>query len=76
MADLDKQALRARVRKGAHDVRTPLTSIGGFAQLLLENGTLSSDARENLGIILEEAKRLSVMLDAFFDEVTETLDDE
>jgi hypothetical protein len=36
----------------------------------------SSDARENLGIILEEAKRLSVMLDAFFDEVTETLDDE
>jgi signal transduction histidine kinase len=76
MADLDKQALRARVRKGAHDVRTPLTSIAGFAQLLMEDGTLPPDARENTGIILEEAKRLSVMLDAFFDEVTETLDDE
>ena len=76
MADLDKQALRARIRKAAHDARTPLTSIGGFAQLLLENGTLSLDARENVGIILEEAKRLSEMLDAFFDEVTETLDDE
>jgi signal transduction histidine kinase len=76
MADLDKQALRARVRKAAHDTRTPLTSIGGFAQLLLENGTLSTDARENVGIILDEAKRLSEMLDALFDEVTETLDDE
>lgn len=76
MAEFDKKALRARVRKGAHDVRTPLTSIAGFAQLLMENGTLSSDARENVGIILGEAKRLSEMLDAFFDEITETLDAE
>ena len=76
MADLDKQALRPRVRKAAHDARTPLTSIAGFAQLLLEDRTLSSDARENVGIILEEATRLSEMLDAFFDEITDTLDAE
>jgi signal transduction histidine kinase len=76
MADLDKQALRAQVRTAAHDVRTPLTSIAGFAQLLFEDRTLSSDARENVGTILEEAKRLSEMLDAFFDEITDTLDAE
>ena len=74
MADLDKQALRARVRRAAHDVRTPLTSIAGFAQLMMEDRALSADARENLGIILEESKRLSEMLDLFFDEVTGTLD--
>lgn len=66
--------LRTRVRKAAHDVRTPLTSIAGFAQLLIENVTLSEDARENAETILEEAKRLSKMLESFFDEVTVTLD--
>ena len=68
--------LRTRVRKAAHDVRTPLTSIAGFAQLLIEDGTLSADARENAETILEEAKRLSEMLESFFDEMTETLDAE
>ena len=68
--------LRARVRKAAHDVRTPLTSIAGFAQLLVEDETLSADARENAETVLQEAKRLSVMLESFFDEVTETLDAE
>ena len=66
--------LRARVRKAAHDVRTPLTSISGFAQLLIEDGTLSADARENAETVLEETRRLSEMLESFFDEVTETLD--
>jgi signal transduction histidine kinase len=74
MANLDKHSLRVRVRKAAHDVRTPLTSIAGFAQLSIEDMSLSPGARENMGIILEEAKRLSEMLDAFFDEVTQTLD--
>jgi two-component system OmpR family sensor kinase len=78
MNNSDDQAgkLRARVRKAAHDVRTPLTSIAGFAQLLLEDGTLSPGARENAETVLEEAKRLSEMLESFFDEVTETLDAE
>lgn len=74
MAELNKTALRARVRSAAHDVRTPLTSIAGFAQLLIEDKTLDFDAHENAGIILEEARRLSEMLDAFFEEVTDTLD--
>jgi signal transduction histidine kinase len=66
--------LRECVRKAAHDVRTPLTSIAGFAQLLIDDGELSVGARENVATILDEAKRLSEMLESFFDDLTETLD--
>ena len=68
--------LRARVRKAAHDTRTPLASIVRFPQLLAQDGTLSADARENAETVLEEAKRLSVMLESSFDVVTVTLDAE
>ncbi len=75
MNDLDDHAgkLRARVRKAAHDVRTPLTSIAGFAQLLVEDATLSADAQESEEEVIEDEKRLSAMLESFFDEVTEAL---
>lgn len=65
--------IRANLRKTAHDVRTPLTSIAGFAQLLIEDGTLSADARDNAETIREEAKRLADMLEIFFDEMAEAL---
>jgi signal transduction histidine kinase len=74
--EIDAVGLRARVRRAAHDVRTPLTSIAGFAQLLVEDESLSTEPRENAETILEEAKRLSAMLETFFDEMTETLDAE
>lgn len=67
---------RTYIRKAAHDVRTPLTSIAGFAQLLIEDVTLSADARENAETILDEANRLSEMLETFFDEMTQTFDAE
>ena len=62
------------MRKAAHDTRTPLTSIAGFAQFLIEDESLSADARENARIILEESKRLSDGLEAFFAEITGMLD--
>ena len=68
--------LRKRVRKAAHDVRTPLTSIAGFAQLLVEDASLSADARQNAETVLGETERLYEMLENFFDEMTETLDTE
>lgn len=74
--DIDRLNLQARVRKAAHDARTPLTSIAGFAQLLVEDGSLSADARENAGIIRAEAERLSSLLESFFDEITDTLNTE
>lgn len=75
MSDSDKgaESLGTRVRKAAHDVRTPLTTIAGFAQLLIDDGTLSADARENAETIFEEAKRLSEMFEAFFDQLSAEL---
>ena len=55
-------------------MRTPLTSIAGFAQLLVEDESLAADARENSTIILDEAKRLSDILESFFDEITGQLE--
>lgn len=78
MNNIDNNAenVRIRVRKVAHDVRTPLTSIAGFAQLLIDDAALSANSRENAETIFEEAKRVSEMLEAFFDDLTDSLDDE
>ena len=61
---------RGLIRNIAHDVRTPLTSISGFAELLAEDESLSSGARENLEIIRSEIRRLAEMLEVFFGEIT------
>ena len=49
----------------SHELRTPVTSISGFAELLLADETISEDNREFLGIINNEAQRLSKMLSTF-----------
>jgi signal transduction histidine kinase len=59
-----------KVRKAAHDVRTPLTTIAGFADLLANDATLSTSARDHAGTIIEETRRLSQMLETFFDELS------
>lgn len=45
----------------AHDLRSPLTSIQGFAELLLEGA--ESSAREPLQIIVQESVRMQRMID-------------
>ena len=67
---MDEKLLNERVRKAAHDVRTPLTSIAGFAELLRDDPDLPPDAREYARMIFDEAKRLSDVIENFFDEVT------
>lgn len=62
--------LHRRIRKAAHDVHTPLTSIAGFAELLVEDTSLSAAAKDSAQTILDEARRLSSLLDEFFDEVS------
>lgn len=45
-----------------HDLRTPLTGIMGFAELLLEDPTIIGQNREYVEIILSEAKTLERIL--------------
>jgi signal transduction histidine kinase len=49
----------------SHDLRTPLTSIAGFAELLLDDpdGDLGADRRRFLGVIDRNARRLQRLLD-------------
>ena len=43
----------------SHELRTPLTSISGYVETVLEEDELSADAREFLGIVLKNAKRMN-----------------
>ena len=53
----------------SHELRTPLTSIVDFASLMLEGmaGTVSADQRTYLGIVLQAANRLAVMVNSLLD---------
>lgn len=67
---MDPEELHKRVRRTAHDVRTPITAIAGFADLLAEDTTLSESSRDMAATIVAETRRLSEMLEAFFDEIS------
>ena len=53
------------VRTMLHDIRSPLTSIGGFAQLLLRDDSISGESREYLEIITNEAVKMNEILTKF-----------
>ena len=70
--DLSKVEEMARQRQEligvvVHDLRSPLTSIQGFADLLLEGDM--TDTQEPLTIIRQEAARMQRMTDTFLDVV-------
>lgn len=67
---MDQQELQKRVRKTAHDVRTPITTIAGFADLLAEDKSLPETSRDLAATIVGETRRLSAMLESFFDEIS------
>ncbi|MEO8649700.1 MAG: histidine kinase dimerization/phospho-acceptor domain-containing protein, partial [Acidobacteriota bacterium] len=56
---------RDTLQQMSHEVRTPLTSIIGFSELLLEDESFDPRSRENLKIISDEAKRLAEMLNHY-----------
>ncbi len=51
----------------AHELRSPLTSISGFSELLLDSDTTPEQATEYANIILKEANRLSDLINKFLD---------
>ncbi|HEY0004617.1 MAG TPA: ATP-binding protein [Pyrinomonadaceae bacterium] len=49
----------------SHEMRTPITSINGFAELLVQDEQIPEEAREFLAIIRNESQRLSRMINTF-----------
>jgi two-component system sensor histidine kinase PilS (NtrC family) len=51
----------------AHEIKNPLASISGSAQMLMSIEGVNSTARRLLTIVVDESKRLSSILDNFLD---------
>lgn len=49
------------VNNYSHEFKTPLNSISGFAELLLEDNISISDSKKYLSIIQEEARKLALL---------------
>lgn len=62
MTDNEIAELRTAFDTLAHDVRSPLTSIAGFARLLLEDMTITGENREYVELIASDAERLTQLL--------------
>ena len=62
-----EQELRRQIANVSHDLRTPLTSILGYLQLLEGEGLSRSKKAEYLAVIEGRAKTLQVFIAAFYD---------
>ncbi|MCZ6820981.1 MAG: ATP-binding protein [Calditrichaeota bacterium] len=51
----------------AHELRSPLTCISGFSELLLDNSVTRQQSEEYASIILKESSRLNDLINKFLD---------
>jgi signal transduction histidine kinase len=67
--------LRQAVTNISHDIRTPLTSIFGYIQLLESESLTSEEKQEYVSIVKNRTKRLQALLNDFFElSVIESMD--
>ena len=62
-----ERAIRQQIANISHDLRTPLTSILGYLQLLEGEGLTTEERREYLAIVQGRAKALQSMIVSFYD---------
>lgn len=59
--------LRQAIANISHDLRTPLTSIIGYIQLIKSDNLSKNEKNEYMNIILNRAKSLKMLIAGFFD---------
>jgi signal transduction histidine kinase len=57
-----------RISSLSHELRTPLTSINGFSELLMQDDSVTGEAREFAAFIHTEAQRLTTMVNTVLTE--------
>ena len=71
--DAKSEAMDQMMDQVAHELRNPLTSIGGFARRALENLSQSDPNKRYLEIIIEEVTRLERMVKALVELKTSAI---
>ncbi|SDL03239.1 hypothetical protein SAMN05216497_10562 [Clostridium cochlearium] len=59
--------IRQAIANISHDLRTPLTSIIGYIQLLEDNSLSENEKNQYINIIKKRAKSLQVLISSFYD---------
>ena len=62
-----EKALRQQIANVSHDLRTPLTSILGYLQLLEGPGLSQEERREYLSVVESRARALQSLITSFYD---------
>ncbi|GGP09024.1 sensor histidine kinase [Oceanobacillus neutriphilus] len=63
----NEEALKQEITNLSHDLRTPLTSIKGFSELLTDSSLSDTEKREFLIIIQKKIDNLTMMVDLFYE---------
>jgi len=62
-----ERELKQEITNISHDLRTPLTSIKGFSELLTDPALSEEDRQESLSIIQKKIDNLTMMVDLFYE---------